>query len=247
MHLLLAEDDKISRDLLRRIVESEGHTVVLAPDGESAWLRLTAKEQPFDAAILDICMPGAGGLVVLERMRASEEYKHIPVILCSAVSDRNTVQRAAALSVTHYVIKPYSRAVMLDKLRRVRESLGGSSELEAVEIVCQRLGIDADTHRDMLGSVIEDGLSWTQETRAARECDQFQASFVRCRGLKGSCLSMGAKGLASKLDVLESSLQSLVDHPAAPHPELAIEQLQALLTDLDREMEMVRQRAHLAA
>jgi CheY-like chemotaxis protein len=247
MHLLLAEDDKISRDLLRRIVESEGHSVVLAPDGESAWLRLTSKDQPFDVAILDICMPGAGGLEVLERMRNSEDHKNTPVILCSAVSDRSTVQRAAALSVTHYVIKPYSRAVMLDKLRRVRESLGGPSEMEAVDIVCQRLGIDAGTHRDMLASVIEDGLNWSQEARAAREKDQFQASFVRCRGLKGSCLSMGAKGLAGKLDAVEASLQALVDHTEQPHPELAIEQLQALLSDLDREMEIVRQRSKLAA
>ena len=165
MHLLIAEDDKISRDLLRRIVESEGHTVVLAPDGEAAWRRLNAGEEPFDAAILDIFMPEASGLDVLGRMRASEEFKHIPVILCSAVSDRATVQRAATLAVTHYVIKPYSRAVMLEKLRRIRESITGVPELESVEIVCQRLGIDPETHREMLDSVIEDGASWSKAAR----------------------------------------------------------------------------------
>jgi DNA-binding response OmpR family regulator len=247
MHLLIAEDDKISRDLLRRIVESEGHTVVLAPDGEAAWRRLNAGEEPFDAAIFDICMPEAGGLDVLERMRASEEFKQIPVILCSAVSDRVTVQRAASLAVSHYVVKPYSRAVMLEKLRRIREGITGISELEAAEIVCQRLGIDLDTHREMLGSVIEDGVSWSKATREARDKTAFQGLFVRTRGLKGSCLSMGAKGLATKLEAAEAAIQGLLDLTESPYPEMALEQLAALLTDFDREMETVRHRGKVAA
>jgi CheY-like chemotaxis protein len=247
MHLLLAEDDKISRDLLRRIVESEGHTVVLAPDGETAWSRLNAGEAPFDAAIFDICMPEVGGFDVLERMRASEEFRHIPVILCSALSDRATVQRAAALSVSHYVIKPYSRAVMMEKLRRIREAVGSISELESIQIVCQRLGIDADTHREMLDSVIEDGVSWSKATREARDQPTFQGLFVRARGLKGSCLSMGAKGLAAKLEVVETAVQALLDRTEQPYPDAALEQLAALLTDFDREMEAVRHRAKVPA
>lgn len=247
MHLLLAEDDKISRDLLRRIVESEGHTVVLAPDGEAAWRRLNAGEQPFDAAIFDICMPQAGGLDVLERMRASEEFKHIPVILCSAVSDRSTVQRAATLAVTHYVVKPYSRAVMLDKLRRIRESVTGISDLEAVETVCQRLGIDPETHREMLGSVLEDGISWSKASREANDKTAFEGLWVRARGLKGSCLSMGARGLAGKLEAVEGAIQGIVELTEQPYPEIVREQLAALLSDFDREMELVRQRAKLVA
>jgi DNA-binding response OmpR family regulator len=246
MHLLIAEDDKISRDLLRRIVESEGHTAVLAPDGEAAWRRLNAGEEPFDAGIFDICMPEAGGLDVLERMRAHDDFKKIPVILCSAVSDRVTVQRAAALSVAHYVIKPYSRAVMLEKLRRIRENITGISELESSEIVCQRLGIDPETHREMMSSVIEDGQSWSKSTREARDKLAFQAMFVRARGLKGSCLSMGAKGLATKLDTAEAALQALADMPE-PYPDHALEQLTALVTDIDREIETVRHRSKLVA
>lgn len=245
MHLLLAEDDKISRDLLRRIVESEGNTVVLASDGEQAWQHLTSDERPFDAAIFDICMPGAGGLDVLERLRSREELRHMPIILCSAVSDRTTVQRAASLAVTHYVVKPYSRAVMLEKLRRIRESLVDASEMEAVEVVCQRLGIDAGTHKEMLGSVIEDSALWVRDARATKERDGVQALFVRGRGLKGSCLSMGAKGLAGRMETVETALQSVLDQPGPPYPEISLEHLESLLVEVERQMETVRQRRTL--
>ena len=102
MNLLIVEDDKISLELLRRVIESDGmHVATIATDGEEAWRLLNQGEQKFDACILDIFMPNLGGLDVVERMRADERYRKTPVILCSAVQDRATVQRAASLAISH--------------------------------------------------------------------------------------------------------------------------------------------------
>ena len=63
MNILIAEDDDISRDLLRRILEREPeYTLTLTSDGEKAWAQLTDPAQRFDLGIFDLMMPRLSGL-----------------------------------------------------------------------------------------------------------------------------------------------------------------------------------------
>ena len=64
-NILIADDDSISRKLLRRLLEQDGHEVRAASDGHEA-LELFADE-PCDVVLLDILMPGLDGISVLER------------------------------------------------------------------------------------------------------------------------------------------------------------------------------------
>ena len=234
MQILLAEDDKISRELLRRIIDSEAqHEVTLAADGEQAWEFLANPGQKFDVCILDIFMPGISGIDIVGRMRKTDARKNTAIILCTAVHDRETVQRAVQLGVTHYVVKPYSKTLMVEKLRQIKASLGDSGLLEPSAIVCKRLGIDVETHRIMLESLVEDVSEWCQRLRAAADRSVVQKLFIRGRGTKGSCLSLGARSIAEVFNEIESALQTYLADAAAPLPQAAIE---PSITNLEQEM-----------
>ncbi|HEX2152870.1 MAG TPA: response regulator transcription factor [Acidimicrobiia bacterium] len=102
--ILVADDSPTVRLLVRRHLEADGHDVVEASDGATAYDTGVAEE--FDLAILDQLMPGMLGLDVLHRWR--KEGHDFPVILLSAVDDDITVVRSLELGAMDYVRKPFS-------------------------------------------------------------------------------------------------------------------------------------------
>ena len=107
MRILIADDEALTRMGLRTMLRDMGHTVVgAAADGVAA-LRLACENHP-DLALLDIKMPGMDGLAVAQ---AIAERCPLPVVMLSAYSERELVQRAAATAtVQAYVVKPVREA-----------------------------------------------------------------------------------------------------------------------------------------
>jgi CheY-like chemotaxis protein len=207
MKILIAEDDRISRLLIQRILEADGgHALTMVNDGEEAWQQLLASPEPFDVCLLDIMMPRLDGLGLITRMRADSRFKALPVILCTALNDRTTVQKAVLLSVTQYIVKPYTRANVVEKIHLVHSNISGHRSLEDASVVCARLGVDSETYRMLLGSLVEDATEWTELLQTTRSLAGQQSLLVRLNGLKGSALSLGARGLAAQLRVAEETL-----------------------------------------
>lgn len=106
LRVLIADDEAIIRMGLRTMLEEMGHRVVgMATDGPSA-VKLAAKEKP-DLAILDIKMPDMDGLEVAEAITAK---RRIPILMLTAYSDRDLVERATKLAVLAYLVKPVKEA-----------------------------------------------------------------------------------------------------------------------------------------
>ena len=123
MKILIAEDDAVSRLLLRKILASQPHCEVLeAANGLVAWDLLQHGPLP-DLCILDIMMPELGGLELLKKIRRDERLKVLKVILCSALKDRQTVIQAAALGIRQYILKPFMSEFVL---QQVEQALGPS-------------------------------------------------------------------------------------------------------------------------
>lgn len=246
MHILLAEDDKVSRELLRRIIQSEPeYTLTQACDGEEAWNLVRDPARRIDVCVFDICMPNLSGLEVVERIRADESVKEIPVILCTAVRDRQTVEHAATLAVTHYVVKPYSRTVMLEKLRQIRSELPNGEILERPDSACKRLGIEADMFRAMIESLLGDVGEWRERLKKPVPAIEAQKLFIRGRGFEGSCLSLGARRAARQFKSVETVIQNYLGQSGGPSEPLAPAATTAVLETLDQELQLVAE--HLKA
>jgi CheY-like chemotaxis protein len=207
MKILIAEDDRISRLLIQRILEADSsHSLTMVNDGEEAWDQLNSSSEPFDVCLLDIMMPRLDGLGLITRMRNTYRFKATPVILCTALNDRNTVQRAALLSVSQYIVKPYTRANVVEKIHLINSNLTGARAIEDSGVVCARLGVDPDMYRTLLESLVQDMNEWLELLQTTRSLSGQQAVLVKLNGLKGSALSMGARTLAAQLRTAEETL-----------------------------------------
>jgi AmiR/NasT family two-component response regulator len=107
LRVLIADDEALTRIGLRTMLDEMGHTIVgAAADGVTA-LRLACETRP-DLAILDIKMPGMDGLAVAEGIA---RRCPLPVVMLTAYSERNLVERAAATeTVQAYLVKPIREA-----------------------------------------------------------------------------------------------------------------------------------------
>jgi response regulator NasT len=105
-HVVIAEDEALIRLDLREMLEEEGYVVAgEASDGEMA-VQLAEQLRP-DLVIMDVKMPGLDGISAAERITASQLA---PVVILTAFSQRDLVQRASEAGAMAYLIKPFTKA-----------------------------------------------------------------------------------------------------------------------------------------
>ena len=121
MKILIAEDNAISQELLKKILVSRGYEVVVAGDGRVAWDLLCQGLNP-DLAILDIMMPAMSGLEVLQRIRKDSRFARLKTILCSALRDRETIAQGASLGIEYYILKPFKPDLVLQQVERALQN-----------------------------------------------------------------------------------------------------------------------------
>ena len=123
--LLIAEDEAIIRLDLKEMLEEEGYAVVgEAADGEAA-LRL-AREQSPDLVIMDVKMPGMDGLTAAGKI-VDEQLG--AVLILTAFSQRDLVQRAAEAGAMGYLVKPFQKS---DLMPAIDIALARHAQLSAV-------------------------------------------------------------------------------------------------------------------
>ena len=123
--VLIAEDEAIIRLDLKEMLEEEGFEVVgEASDGDAA-VRLAGEQDP-DLVIMDIKMPGLDGLSAAERIVADDIAA---VLILTAFSQRDLVQRAAQAGAIGYLVKPFQKS---DLVPAIEVALARHAELSAV-------------------------------------------------------------------------------------------------------------------
>ncbi len=135
--ILVVDDSALNRILLARTLGEQGYSVTTADDGGQALELLQSEARtPFDLVLLDIVMPDVDGYAVLDRIKADEALRHVPVIMISAVDEMESVVRCIEAGATDYLPKPFN-AALLDA--RINASLSAKRlrdlELEYLEEV----------------------------------------------------------------------------------------------------------------
>lgn len=105
--ILVVDDSESNRFLLKETLELDGHHVMTAQSGAEA-LRMTEAEKP-EVVLLDVNMPGMSGLDVCRRLKGDAATAAIPVILVTALVDREHRLRGIAAGANEYLTKPIDR------------------------------------------------------------------------------------------------------------------------------------------
>lgn len=114
--MLIADDDIVVRDVVRRYLERDGLDVAVADDGDEALRLLDTKR--IDLAVLDVMMPGRDGLAVCRTLRRGDGYA-IPVILLTALGEEDDRIAGLEAGADDYVTKPFSARELALRVRSV--------------------------------------------------------------------------------------------------------------------------------
>lgn len=112
--LLLVDDHADNRDMLSRRLARQGYGVEAVASGEIALERIA--QTKFDLVLLDVMMPGMGGLATLERLRQTYSQAQLPVIMATARSQSEDMVEAFRLGANDYITKPIDFAVALARI-----------------------------------------------------------------------------------------------------------------------------------
>jgi len=117
--VLVIDDEFGVRDITARILEQAGLTVLVARDGREGLTVFREHQQEIDAVVLDLTMPGMGGLEAAGVLRGLRP--NLPVVLVSGFSVKEATLQTTAPGITAFVQKPFNTA---DLLAAVRRALG---------------------------------------------------------------------------------------------------------------------------
>jgi CheY-like chemotaxis protein len=115
--ILVVDDEPDCLSIIQCRLEWCHYKVISANNGEDA-LRAAEDEKP-DLILLDTNMPVMNGLDVLERMRKNPVLRDTPVIMVTALCDRQDIDAASAYGIADYVTKPVDFASLLDKISSI--------------------------------------------------------------------------------------------------------------------------------
>lgn len=119
VHILVVDDDDSVRRLVAAYLEGEGYRVTQAADGNAA-LRALAADPP-DLLVLDLMLPGVGGLQVARRLKESAA---VPVVMLTARGEEGDVLRGFEAGADDYLVKPFSPKVLVARVRAVLRRAG---------------------------------------------------------------------------------------------------------------------------
>jgi PAS domain S-box-containing protein len=115
--ILIVDDERQNRQLLEVMLKPEGFVLSTASSGEEA-LAMVAQEPP-DLILLDIMMPGMDGYEVAGELKANVATKNIPVIMVTALDDRNARLRGLSAGAEEFLSKPVDRAELVVRVRNL--------------------------------------------------------------------------------------------------------------------------------
>ncbi|HWR21604.1 MAG TPA: response regulator, partial [Verrucomicrobiae bacterium] len=212
--VLLAEDNPINQMLAVRLLEKEGHSVLVAGNGLQA---LAALERgPFDLVLMDVQMPEMDGLeataAIREQERATE--RHLPIIALTAHAMKGDRERCLAAGMDEYLAKPLRAEALFGVIvRLLAEPADASTSTSVVdpsafslqpsastpespfdeEELLERVGRDVGLMREIVGLFLEEGPIRIIEIREAIDRGDAQALAKAAHTLKGAVSVFGAR------------------------------------------------------
>ena len=147
--ILVADDQAANRELLDELLTAQGFRVVTVPDGAAAVEELSKTQ--VDLVLLDVMMPHLNGFEVCEKIKSNPETYLIPVVLITALSDKQDRIKGIKAGADDFLTRPVERAELLARVGSLLKLKHRTDELERAEAVLFALarsieGKDPYTH-----------------------------------------------------------------------------------------------------
>ena len=120
VRILVVDDERRNRQLLEVMLGAEGYTVTTATCASEA-LEVVAQDPP-DLVVLDVMMPGVDGYQVAAQLKGDPATSGIPVILLSALDDRNSRAHGLTSGAEVFLTKPVNREELSEEVRRLLQA-----------------------------------------------------------------------------------------------------------------------------
>jgi len=129
--ILVAEDDRATRHMLKGVLEEAGYHVTAAEDGEAALKKLRGGD--FDLVLTDVWMPGMNGLELLSRLK--EEPKHPRTIVMTSDDTSEVMLRAIREQAYHYFRKPFDPKSVVELVKDALSAKPSGAPIEVISAV----------------------------------------------------------------------------------------------------------------
>ncbi|GAB6058193.1 response regulator [Desulfonatronum parangueonense] len=128
MKILVVDDELVSRKKMQVIMEGFGECTIVesGPLGLDAFADAISAGKPYDLVTLDVAMPGMDGTEVLFSIRELEREQGIPrekgvkALMVTACADKNTVVTSIQAGCDAYVVKPFDKYTILEKMKQLQ-------------------------------------------------------------------------------------------------------------------------------
>ena len=118
MRILIVDDFSTMRRIIKNILRQlDLNNVVEADDGTTAWEVLN--KDHIDFIISDWNMPQMTGIELLRKVRASEDFGHLPFLMVTAEAQQSNIIEAAQARVSNYIVKPLTAETMKQKIDKI--------------------------------------------------------------------------------------------------------------------------------
>jgi two-component system chemotaxis response regulator CheY len=125
MKILIVDDFSTMRRIIKNLLRDLGFTNTSeADDGQTALPML--QNGNFDFLVTDWNMPGMSGIELLKAVRADAKLKNLPILMVTAEAKRDQIIEAAQAGVNGYVVKPFTAAVLKEKIEKIFERVDAS-------------------------------------------------------------------------------------------------------------------------
>jgi two-component system chemotaxis response regulator CheY len=209
MHILVADDDLVSRLAMEDVLQQCGRVeITLVEDGASAWAALQG-ERHFDLLCLDVRMPPPDGLELVARVRSSVSLRRVPALLITSTSDRRTVLAATRSDLQGFIVKPVGGETVT-RILRVLAQLDASL-LEPAPLATARLHVDAERHARYVAAFVAQIRALAALARTATDGDdgpRAKMSFLqKADACRTAALTLGAPRIEQLVSDAVAALQ----------------------------------------
>ncbi len=116
--VMIVDDSKTDRTIMRKALEPLGITLVEASDGQEALNTLKNSDEMFDAMLIDIEMPRMDGYTLASEIKKYNRYKHLPLIAVTSRTSKSDRMRGVESGMVEYITKPYSADYLSSVVQR---------------------------------------------------------------------------------------------------------------------------------